>query len=169
VSITKQLNAEDARDALTNCCAATKWVDGMLARRPFTDDEAVMASTIEVAASLAEHDWLEAFAAHPLIGDVESLRKKYVATKQQAAGEQAGVAGASEQTLAVAALNREYRERFGFIFIVFATGKTAEEMLSILKSRIANSREKELRNAAAEQLKITQLRLRKLADQGGDT
>jgi OHCU decarboxylase len=158
------LDADGVRTALTNCCAATAWVDGMLGRRPFANDVAVIEAAEQVAQSLSEANWLEAFAAHPLIGDVESLRKKYAATKQLAAGEQAGVAGADEATLAeLATLNREYRERFGFIFIVFATGKTADEMLAILKSRINNTREQELQNAAAEQLKITQLRLRKLA------
>lgn len=156
---------EDAmRAALANCCAALAWVNGMLARRPFADDAAVTASAVEAAAGLGEADWLEAFAAHPMVGDVESLRKKYAATKAIAAGEQSGATGASEATLAeLAKLNREYHEKFGFIFIVFATGKSAEEMLAIFKGRIGNTRETELRNAAAEQLKITQLRLAKLA------
>jgi OHCU decarboxylase len=166
--ILNSLEDRSARTALTNCCAATAWVDGMLARRPFANDDSVMAAAEQVATSLSELDWLEAFAAHPLIGDVESLRKKYAATKQLAAGEQAGVAGADDATLVeLAALNREYRDRFGFIFIVFATGKTAHEMLAIIKSRINSSRDAELQNAAAEQLKITQLRLRKLAEAGG--
>jgi len=168
MSITAKLNGltdDDARAALANCCAATKWVSGMLASRPFANDEALSAVCDGVAATLTESDWLEAFAAHPLIGDVDSLRKKYAATKQLAAGEQSGVDAASETTLReLAELNRTYAERFGFIFIVFATGKTADEMLAILKSRINNSRDQELANAAAEQLKITRLRIEKLAN-----
>jgi OHCU decarboxylase len=158
-----------ARAALFNCCAAASWIDGMLARRPFADDDAVHNAAAEVAASLAEADWLDAFAAHPMIGDVASLKQKYAATRSLAAGEQGGVAAASEATLdELAALNRECLQRFGFQFIVFATGKTAEEMLALLKARINNSREAELRNAAVEQLKITQLRLEKLAACAGD-
>jgi OHCU decarboxylase len=104
-----------------------------------------------------------------MIGDVESLKKKYAATKAIAAGEQAGVAAASEATLAeLARLNQEFYEKFGFIFIVFATSKSANEMLALLKARIDNTREEELRNAAAEQLKITRLRLRNLASRPGD-
>lgn len=168
MSITAKLNGlpdDDARAALTNCCAATEWVSGMLAARPFASDDALFAACDGVAATLTESDWLEAFAAHPLIGDVDSLRKKYAATKQLAAGEQSGVDAASEITLReLAELNRDYAERFGFIFIVFATGKTADEMLAILRSRIDNSRNQELANAAAEQLKITRLRIEKLAN-----
>jgi OHCU decarboxylase len=169
-TLLNSLDADSARTALADCCAARAWVDGMLARRPFANDDAVMAAAAKVAHTLSEADWLEAFAAHPLIGDVESLREKYAATKQLAAGEQAGVTGADDALLAeLAALNREYRERFGFIFIVFATGKTADEMLATLKSRINNTREEELKNAAGEQLKITQLRLTKLAAAAPDS
>ncbi len=168
MSIATKLNALDeaaARAALSNCCAATAWVDGMLALRPFTNDETVFTTSAEVASGLSEVEWLEAFAAHPLIGDVESLRKKYAATKQLAAGEQSGVAAASEATLCeLLELNQAYLAKFGFIFIVFATGKSADEMLAILKSRIDNNRVQEIANAAAEQLKITRLRLTKLQD-----
>jgi OHCU decarboxylase len=168
MSIATTLNAMDetnARAALTNCCAADAWVNRMLAQRPFDDDEVVLAAASAVAATLAEADWLEAFAAHPIIGDVDSLRMKYAATKTLAAGEQAGVGGAAEAILAeLAALNRQYVERFGFIFIVFATGKSAAEMLALLKDRIGNTRSEELMNAAAEQLQITRLRLQKLAE-----
>ncbi len=133
-------------------------------RRPFADDAAALAAAESCAASLDEIDWLTAFAAHPMIGDVDSLRARYAATKLLAAREQLGVEAASEATLAeLARLNREYRERFGFIFIVCAAGKTAEEMLHLLRSRIGNSREAELSNAVTEQLQITRLRLQKLA------
>ena len=168
MSLAAKLNAcndDDARAALSNCCAAEKWVNAMLAARPYASDDVLFAACDDMAATLAEPDWLEAFAAHPLIGDVDSLRKKYAATKQLAAGEQSGVDAASETTLReLAMLNSAYFQRFGFIFIVFATGKTADEMLAILKSRINNSREQELANASAEQLKITRLRIEKLAN-----
>jgi OHCU decarboxylase len=167
MSIASRVNDLDeaaAREALTNCCAAQAWVEAMLAARPFADNDAVEEAAEAAASQLGEQDWLEAFAAHPLIGDVESLRKKYVATKSLAAGEQSGIAAASDATLQeLAALNREYADRFGFIFIVFASGKTADEMLFILKRRINNPRQRELLNAAGEQMKITKLRLQKLA------
>jgi OHCU decarboxylase len=165
MGIAARLNGENARELLANCCAAERWVAEMLARRPFAHDAAVLAAADEAAGLLDEADWLEAFAAHPLIGDVESLRNKYLATKHLAAGEQAGVAGADDATLTeLAALNRQFLDKFGFIFIVFATGKSAAEMLAILKSRIGNSRDEELCNAAGEQMKITRLRLEKLAE-----
>jgi OHCU decarboxylase len=167
MSVAALLNALDndaARAALTNCCASRAWVESMMRRRPFGDDAVVRTAAADAASEMSEADWLEAFAAHPMIGDVESLRIKYAATKAIAAGEQAGAAGASETTLnELARLNREYFDKFGFIFIVFATGKSAEEMLAILKGRIGNSRDGELCNAAGEQMKITNLRLEKLA------
>jgi OHCU decarboxylase len=163
-ALLNSMSDETARIALANCCAAAAWVESMLRRRPFADDAAVNAAAADAAAEMAEADWLEAFAAHPMIGDVDSLRKKYAATKAIATGEQAGAAGASEATLAeLARLNREYYDKFGFIFIVFATGKNADEMLAILKCRIGNARDEELCKAAGEQMKITQLRLEKLA------
>ena len=172
MSIAQTLNAmteSQAREALTNCCASQAWVESMLAARPYLDDDAVEEAAEAAAANLTERDWLEAFAAHPLIGDVESLREKYAATKSLAANEQSGVAAASDETLhEFAKLNREYAERFGFIFIIFATGKSADEMLAILKDRLNNPRQRELLNAAGEQMKITKLRLQKLASRPSD-
>jgi OHCU decarboxylase len=159
------LDRDAARELLTNCCASSAWVDGMLAQRPFADDDAVIEAAYDVGEAISDDDWLEAFAAHPTIGDVESLRKKYAATKELAAREQAGVTGAHEATLQeLAELNREYMQRQGFIFIVCATGKSAEQMLAILRSRIGNCREEEMQSAAEEQMKITELRLRKLGN-----
>ncbi|HMP07155.1 MAG TPA: 2-oxo-4-hydroxy-4-carboxy-5-ureidoimidazoline decarboxylase [Lacipirellulaceae bacterium] len=167
MTIAQRINGDQGRELLTNCCAATAWVDAMLARRPFANDDAVLTSADAAAQTLGETDWLEAFAAHPLIGDIDSLRARYAATRGQATGEQSGVAGADEQTLAeLARLNRAYLEKFGFIFIVCATGKSADQMLAILRDRIGNARPDELRHAAQEQLKITRLRLHKLAAPG---
>jgi OHCU decarboxylase len=165
MDIADKLNRADAQKALENCCAARRWVDGMLARRPFADGEAVIDASYDVFEhELTDGDWLEAFAAHPMIGDIEILRAKYAATKSLAVGEQSGVAGAHEATLQeLAELNRDYFKRFGFIFIVCATGKSAEQMLAILRTRIGNCRDEEIQNAAEEQMKITELRLRKLA------
>ncbi|HHM20380.1 MAG TPA: 2-oxo-4-hydroxy-4-carboxy-5-ureidoimidazoline decarboxylase [Bacteroidetes bacterium] len=105
-------------------------------------------------------DWLEAFRAHPKIGDIESLAKKYQSTRTLSAREQSGVASASNQTLrALAKGNENYEKKFGYIFIVFATGKSAGEMLNILNNRINNNPEKEILIAMQEQYKITELRL----------
>lgn len=162
-----QLAEAEAAQIFTDCNAAVRWVGAMVAGRPFASTESLKAKARQVWGSLTESDFLQAFEAHPMIGDVDSLRKKYASTKAIAAGEQSGAAAADEQTLQdLARLNSEYLDKFGFIFIVFATGKSAEEMLAILKRRIDNNRAAELQNAAAEQLKITLLRLDKLL-QGG--
>lgn len=152
------------REALTQCCASTAWVAVMEGRAPFASEEAVLQLAAQAWRALELDDWREALAAHPRIGDVASLRAKYAATKSWAAGEQSGVDSASEATLAALAEgNARYEDRFGHLFIVCATGKTADEMLALLESRIDNNPDEELRIAAAEQLKITLLRLKKLA------
>ena len=157
------LSDVSARAALAKCCASRAWVAGMLARRPFKLDDDMASVTTEVWWSLSPESWLEAFAAHPQIGDVESLRATYADTKDWAGSEQSGVESAGETTLhRLAEANEEYRDKFGYVFIIFATGKTAEEMLAILEERLENSPAIELPLAAAEQLKITQLRLQKL-------
>ena len=161
------LNASeyDARkSALEKCCASVAWVDWMMAFGDFSSDGQVMSQVEKAASLLSESDWLEAFAAHPRIGDIDSLREKFADTKQLASGEQSAVSAADGETLdRLAQRNDQYFEKFGFIFIVFATGKSAAEMLGLLEDRIGNDRDTEVRNAAAEQLKITKLRLRKLA------
>lgn len=135
----------------------------MIAGGEFASDQELMTRAERVWGSLIEADYLEAFLGHPRIGDVDSLRQKYANTKAIADGEQSGVDSADEATLArLAAANDEYFDKFGFIFIVCATGKTAKQMLEILESRLPNSRDAEVANAGAEQLKITKLRLEKL-------
>jgi len=157
------LSTDEAREALRRCCGAARWVDAMAARRPFPDAQALFAAADEVWADLGPADWTEAFAHHPRIGDKEALRERFAATRQWAAGEQAGVDRASEAVLeALARGNRDYEARFGHIFIVCATGKGAEEMLGLLEARLPNDAETERRVAAAEQAKITRLRLEKL-------
>jgi 2-oxo-4-hydroxy-4-carboxy-5-ureidoimidazoline decarboxylase len=162
-STLNSLDASAAHAALQRCCAAPAWVAQMLQRRPYVSDEAVQTSATEIWWSLDREQWLAAFAAHPRIGDPASLRAKYANTSHWANNEQAGVAAAAEQTLQeLADYNQRYEQRFGYIFIVCATGKSAAEMLSLLKSRIGNDDATELSIAAAEQLKITLLRLQKL-------
>ena len=117
---------------------------------------------------LGEPEWREAFAHHPRIGDMASLRARFASTAGWAADEQRGAAQATEETLAALARgNRVYEERFGCIFIVCATGKSAAEMLALLEARLGNDPEHEMRMAADEQMKITRLRLEKLLEPGG--
>jgi 2-oxo-4-hydroxy-4-carboxy-5-ureidoimidazoline decarboxylase len=113
----------------------------------------------------SEDDWKEAFSHHPKIGDVESLTKKFASTAHWASGEQSGVGIASKETIeALAEGNRLYEEKFGYIFIVCATGKSAEEMLEMLQSRLENNPAEEIKIAADEQNKITKLRIEKLLE-----
>ncbi|HEY8432467.1 MAG TPA: 2-oxo-4-hydroxy-4-carboxy-5-ureidoimidazoline decarboxylase [Sandaracinaceae bacterium] len=158
------MDREAAREALTRCCGARRWVEGMLERRPFGTDEALMAAADEVWARMERDDVLEAFTHHPRIGaSLDELRARFASTSAWSAGEQSGALGASEETLrALRDGNAAYEARFGHIFIVCATGKSAEEMLAILNARMSNGPDEELRVAAAEQAKITKLRLAKL-------
>ncbi len=159
------MEREDARPALTRCCGARRWVEGMLARRPFGTDTALTQAADEVWATMEEPDILEAFSHHPRIGaDMDELRKRFARTSTWSAGEQAGVTQADEATLrALKEGNEAYEARFGFIFIVCASGKSAAEMLALLQGRLPNERDEELRIAASEQGKITKLRLEKLS------
>lgn len=153
-----------AREVLLRCCGSRRWVAGMLGLRPFRSREALFASAERVWSALDRDDFLEAFSHHPAIGeDMAALRAKFASTATLSASEQAGMSGADEPTLLeLRARNRAYRERFGFIFIVCASGKTAPEMLELLKLRLENQPELELAVAAAEQAKITALRLARI-------
>lgn len=161
----------EAADALTRCCGASRWVQGMLARRPFGSDEALHQAADEVWATMEKADFLEAFDHHPRIGaDLSALREKFATTADWSGGEQASVAEASEETLhALRDGNVAYEQRFGHIFIVCATGKSAAEMLALLEARLPNEPEEELRIAAAEQAKITHLRLDKIQGNESDS
>ena len=154
----------EARAALERCCGSRRWVEAMLARRPFLDELQLMAASDAVLDELGRDDLLEAFAHHPPIGlDLEALRQKFGASAELSAGEQAGALQADRATLeALRDHNRAYLERFGFIFIVCASGKSAAEMLALLERRLHNPPDVELGIAAAEQGKISKLRLEKL-------
>ncbi len=163
LSLINSVEDAAAHSSLQNCCGAENWVKQMMAARPFASDEELFNKASSIWWQLAPADWLEAFTHHPKIGDFESLSKKFASTAQWAAGEQASVASANEQILhELAAGNTAYENKFGYIFIVCASGKSATEMLAILKSRLPNESEAELRIAAGEQEKITKLRLEKL-------
>lgn len=157
------LSKDMARAELARCCGSTRWVDGMLSRRPFGSKAGLLAAADAAWTPTGEKDWLEAFSHHPRIGGKDALRAKFAATKSWSQGEQSSVAAADEATLdALEKGNADYEAKFGFIFIVCATGKSAAEMLELLKARLPNDRKKELINAAAEQAKITKIRLEKL-------
>jgi 2-oxo-4-hydroxy-4-carboxy-5-ureidoimidazoline decarboxylase len=154
---------DEARDLLRSCCGASAWIERMVARRPFGSHDALMAAAREEWFGLQRSDWLEAFGHHPKIGDCDSLRQRFARTAHLSEREQAGVDGASQDVLeALAAGNREYERRFGYIFIVCASGKSADGMLQLLRDRLPNSPEVEIIIAAAEQAKITELRLEKV-------
>jgi OHCU decarboxylase len=149
------LPAAKARAELTRCCGAGRWVDAMLAARPFGSDVELLAVAERVWWALGRADWLEAFAAHPRIGAST--------TTEWARREQAGVIGAGDATLAtLERQNSAYEQRFGHVFLICATGRTADEILEALRHRLTNDPATELRIAAGEQAKITRLRLDKL-------
>lgn len=157
------LSDDEARAALGRCCGAWAWGKRMAARRPFADRAAVLAAAEEIWNGLPPEVWREAFHHHPRIGDLDSLRQRFASTADLASREQASVAGAATATLeALAEGNRAYEERFGYIFIVCATGKSADEMLALLRARLANDDATEIRLTAGEQMKITRLRLERL-------
>lgn len=149
--------------ALQTCCGSSVWVREMTRIFPVESPEQLLEKAGVIWFALTEPDWREAFSHHPKIGDVASLREKFASTRTWAAGEQAGVADASQVVLeALAAGNQRYEAKFGYIFIVCATGKSAPEMLAILESRLPNDPATELQIATREQHKITVLRLEKL-------
>lgn len=155
--------ADEARALLRACCGSRRWVERMLERRPFGSDASLLAAAQEEWFALTPADWQEAFAAHPRIGDRDALRHRFAETRHLASNEQAGVEGAPPDVLtALAEANAAYEARFGYIFIVCATGLTAEQMLAMLRARMTNDPWTELRIAAGEQAKITALRLAKI-------
>lgn len=152
-----------ANTLLGQCCGSSRWIAGMVARRPFQSRNAVLLAADEIWRALGPADWREAFSHHPRIGERKSALSQSARATAWAAGEQSGVGRADDDVLsALATANREYEQRFGFIYIVFATGKSAEEMLLLARERLRNDPEVELRVAAEEQRKITRLRLEKL-------
>ena len=173
----EDLNALDddaAARELLRCCGSSRWARTMAAARPFAGAEAMAAAADTIWSSLDRADWLEAFAAHPTIGATSGSGASGGSGGAGRSGwaqqEQAGVAGAAEQTRRrLARANSEYEARFGYIFIVCATGKNAEDILALLERRLRHDADEEMRIAAEEQRTITQLRLRKLLEQEPDT
>lgn len=165
MSALDRLNAasfEEAREQLMRCCGSSRWAEAVARARPFASGQALLEAADSEWARTGPDDWREAMTHHPRIGE-QQLRAKFQATQGWSTQEQRGVQGASEEVLqGLARGNREYEEKFGFIFLVCATGKSAEEMLDLLRARMQNGRDEELRVAAGEQAKITRIRLEKL-------
>lgn len=164
------LPPDRASRLLGDCCGSTRWIAAMVARRPFGSMERVLATADEIWRTLGPDDWREAFSHHPRIGDRGSDRPQSERGASWAAGEQAGVGDAADDVRqALADANREYERRFGYIYIVCATGRTADELLATVTERLRNDPDTELSVAAEEQRRITRLRLEKLLGQQGDS
>ena len=157
-----QLSEHEAIEQVLSCCGSTAWARELVARRPVRNETSLVAVSDEIWNSLSEQDWLEAFSKHPRIGE---RKAPMVASAQSATWsqqEQQNVASAGDAVQqALAEANREYEQRFGRVFIVCATGKNASGILDILRRRLQNDDATELREAADEQRRITNLRLKK--------
>jgi OHCU decarboxylase len=165
------LAATEAETELLACCGARAWAERLAAARPFADRDGLLAAAERIWWELDPADWRQAFAAHPRIGEsravepgdgpgAKPLRRR---TAQWSAEEQSGARSATASALAdLAAANRDYEARFGHVFLICATGRSAEEMLAALRERMGNDPQTELSVAADEQAKITRLRLEKL-------
>ncbi len=172
------LPANEAGSEFGKCCGSTKWARRMAAECPFANSSQLTTIADRIWWSLEPEDWLEAFASHPKIGENKAARTTAAEAPNHparavragtpenwATQEQSGARNAADETVrSLAELNREYEEKFGYIYIVCATGKSSEEMLAILQERLPNDAETELRIAAREQSRITKLRLGKLIE-----
>lgn len=157
------LNNEDAKNVLLEFCSSKKWVKSMINKRPFIDIEQMLNDSKEVWSRSEEEDLMEAFSSHAKIGDISSIKNKY----SKARKEQGQIIDADESVIKqLFEMNKTYELKNGFIFIVFATGKTANQMAEILKKRLLNTTEQELVNAAIQQNKITNHRINIFFDQG---
>lgn len=159
------LAREAAESELMKCCGSGNWAQGMADARPFSNMDELLATADRIWWSLDAEDWLEAFSHHPQIGEKRSERAQAAEASRWSEEEQSGTRGAEAETMtALADANRAYLQKFGYIFIVCATGKSSDEMLSFCKERLANDALTELPIAAEEQRRITHLRLRKLLE-----
>jgi OHCU decarboxylase len=165
----QQLNELPAREATAEflkCCGSRAWASAMAAGRPYATREELFDKADEISASLTNEDWLEAFRAHPKIGEKKAVTAQTQQEQSWSSQEQSAMHSASTDTVAwLARGNQDYEAKFGFIFIVCASGKSPDEMLTILNDRLSNDAQTELKAAAQEQQKITRLRLEKLLSQ----
>ncbi len=160
-----ELTLDEAESAFLDCCGSQAWAHRMTAARPFAMLEELFQTAADIWRSLSTVDHLEAFAAHPKIGSKKAAASQNMRAANWSAGEQFGVDSAAKIIRgALADANSLYEDKFGFIFIVCASGKTAEEMLAICRARLGNSVQTELAIAGEEQRKITEIRLSKLLE-----
>ncbi|MGA9800153.1 MAG: 2-oxo-4-hydroxy-4-carboxy-5-ureidoimidazoline decarboxylase [Terriglobales bacterium] len=157
-----RLPAEAAANEIIPCCGSRAWAGGMAGRRPFPDVTTLLAASDETWSNLTPADWMEAFRCHPRIGESSAAQSASAQSAMWSTQEQRDVAAAEEAVkVALADANKEYERRFQHIFIVCATGKSAPEILEILRRRLQNDPHKELREAAEQQRQITRIRLTK--------
>lgn len=165
----ERLNAlphDEIKQQFLNCCGSQNWAQRMRQKRPFANVEELLKTADDIWWSLNQADWVEAFSSHPKIGERKSATHVGAAAQRWSEQEQSSAASAKSDTREeLADLNKTYERKFGYIYIVCASGKSSEEMLAILKGRIDNAPSEELRIAAAEQAQITKLRLQKLVEQ----
>lgn len=158
-----QLPRDISEAEFLECCGSSRWAAAMTNARPFANTDEVAAKADEIWWSLSKEDWLEAFRSHPKIGERKAATTQTEQAQNWSAQEQSGMATASTETMTeLADCNREYERRFGFIFIVCASGKSSSDMLALVRQRLTNDPAAELGIAAEEQRRITRLRLRKL-------
>jgi 2-oxo-4-hydroxy-4-carboxy-5-ureidoimidazoline decarboxylase len=157
------LDTDKKRALLQKCCGSSAWVNKMLEAFPANDLIDLLEDADDKWDECKPADWMEAFKQHPVIGDAQSTKEKFSSTAEWVSEEQSGINETSEDVLkALAEGNKEYLQKFGYIFIVYATGKSAKEMLALLRDRLKNTPEDEIKIAAAEQIRITKKRLEKL-------
>jgi OHCU decarboxylase len=166
----QQLNRasqEGAEAEFLTCCGSRRWAQKMAETRPFASVSELLNRAEEFWHNLEARDWLEAFAAHPKIGAKKAIPHQSAQSAEWSKNEQSGTQSATDsERTELEKLNRLYEEKFGFIFIVCATGMSMGEMLEICRRRLDNNDDAELRVAAHEQQKITEIRLKKLLESG---
>jgi 2-oxo-4-hydroxy-4-carboxy-5-ureidoimidazoline decarboxylase len=158
----------EAAFKLASCCGSSAWIAGMVEKRPYGSGEGLLNAAEDVFRSMLHTDWLDAFAHHPRIGEEKAAAVTSAAAQAYSLAEQSTAGNASRDVqAALAAANAEYERKFRFIFIISATGKSAEDILAVLQERLANERDAEIFIAAREQQKITRLRLKQLIHASG--
>ena len=161
-----EMPESSAAEVLADCCGSSRWVSEMVAARPFGSRSSVFSAADRIWSSLSASDWVEAFERHPRIGERTSAVAQSERGAEWSSREQAGIETAGDEVReALAAVNQEYEQRFGYIYIVCATGKTPEQMLALAQKRLRNAAAAEVRVAAEEQRKITRIRLEKLLEE----
>jgi len=158
-----EMRAAQAQKALLDCCGSKEWAEQMMAKRSFPSEADLFGAADAIWSALGQRDWLEAFRHHPAIGAAKAKAKQSAKAKKWSAGEQSVAQRSQAETLAeMTEANFEYHAKFGYVFLICATGKSTDEILANLRKRMPNDPKTELRVAAEEQSKITRLRLEKL-------